>query len=84
WPEHVKFDEKEEAIAFGKHDVDGKLHLVRGPPLRKGGSILVSFLGDVAKRETFYPVGLSSWHKLNKKMKADIVILVKPKVNGPC
>ncbi|KAL2904001.1 Ecotropic viral integration site 5 protein-like protein [Bienertia sinuspersici] len=82
WPEHVKFDEKEEAIAF---DVDGKRHLVRGPvqprdvwndrglryyvhfndlnqPLRKGGCILVSFLGDIAKRETFCPVGVSSWH----------------------
>ncbi|KAL2901166.1 Cell division protein FtsB, partial [Bienertia sinuspersici] len=97
WPEHVKFDEKEEAIAF---DVDGKRHLVKGPvqprdvwndrglryyvqfndfnqPLRKGGSILVSFLGDVAKRETFCPVGVSSWHKIKKKMKADIVILVR-------
>ncbi|KAL2922858.1 Zygote defective protein 12, partial [Bienertia sinuspersici] len=97
WPEHVKFDEKEEAIAF---DVDGKHHLVKGPvqprdvwndrglryfvqfnefnqPLRKGGCILVSFLGDVAKRETFCPVGVSSWHKLKKKMKADIVILVR-------
>ncbi|KAL2903683.1 RNA-directed RNA polymerase 2a [Bienertia sinuspersici] len=84
WPEHMKFDEKEEAIAF---DVDGKRHLVKGPvqprdvlndrglryyvqfndfnqPLRKGGSIVVSFLGDVAKRETFCPVGVSSWHKL--------------------
>ncbi|KAL2943577.1 Dual specificity tyrosine-phosphorylation-regulated kinase 3 [Bienertia sinuspersici] len=29
-------------------------------PLRKGGCILVSFLGDVAKRETFCPVGVSS------------------------
>ncbi|KAL2901411.1 Phenylalanine--tRNA ligase beta subunit, partial [Bienertia sinuspersici] len=97
WPEHVKFDEKEEAIAF---DVDGKRHLVKGPvqprdvwndrglryfvqfnefnqPLSKGGCILVSFLGDVAKRETFCPVGVSSWHKLKKKMKADIVILVR-------
>ncbi|KAL2897834.1 Pantothenate synthetase, partial [Bienertia sinuspersici] len=97
WPEHVKFDVKEEAIAF---DGEGKRHLVRGPvqprdvwnyrglryyvqfndfnqPLRKGGSILVSFLGDVAKRETFCPVGVSSWHKLKKKMKADIVILVR-------
>ncbi|KAL2943495.1 Glycosyltransferase 25 family member, partial [Bienertia sinuspersici] len=97
WPEHVKSDEKEEAIAF---DVDGKRQLVRGPvqprdvcndrglryyvqfndfnqPLRQGGSILVSFLGDVAKRETFCPIGVSSWHKLKKKMKADIVILVR-------
>ncbi|KAL2943861.1 Protein-arginine kinase, partial [Bienertia sinuspersici] len=97
WPKHVKFDEKEEAIAF---DVDGKRHLVKGPiqprdvwndrglryfvqfnefnqPLRKGGCILVSFLGDVAKRETFCPVEVSSWHKLKKKMKADIVILVR-------
>ncbi|KAL2921651.1 Myosin-H heavy chain [Bienertia sinuspersici] len=97
WPEHVKFHEKEEAIAF---DVDGKRHLVKGPvqprdvwndrvlryyvqfnefnqPLRKGGCIFVSFHGDVAKRETFCLVGVSSWHKLKKKMKADIVILVR-------
>ncbi|KAL2897658.1 Reelin [Bienertia sinuspersici] len=97
WPEHVKFNEKEEAIAF---DGEGKRHLVRGPvqptnvwndrglryyvqfndfnqPLRKGESILVSFLGDVAKRETFCPVGVLSWHKLKKKMKDDIVILVR-------
>ncbi|KAL2942817.1 Zygote defective protein 12, partial [Bienertia sinuspersici] len=102
WSEHVKFDEKEEAIAF---DVDGKRHLVRGPvqprdvwndrglryyvqfndfnqPLRKGGSILVNFLGDVAKRETFCPIRVSSWHKLKKKMKADIVILVREKEKG--
>ncbi|KAL2938075.1 4-hydroxybenzoate octaprenyltransferase, partial [Bienertia sinuspersici] len=98
WPEHVKFDEKEEAIAFEFNnegcflcpDVDGKRHLVKGPglryyvqfnefnqPLRKGGCILVSFLGDVAKRETFFLVGVSSWHKLKKKMKADIMILVR-------
>ncbi|KAL2930858.1 Protein zntB [Bienertia sinuspersici] len=98
WPEHVKFDEKKEAIAFA--NVDGKRHLVKGliqpkdvlndkglryyvqfndfnQPLRKGGSILVSFLGEVAKRETFCPFGVSSWHKLMKKMKADIVILVR-------
>ncbi|KAL2922244.1 Zygote defective protein 12, partial [Bienertia sinuspersici] len=102
WPEHVKFDEKEEAIAF---DVDGKRHLVNGPvqprdvwndrglryfvqfnefnqPLRKGGCILVSFLGDVAKRETFCPVGVSSWHNLKKKMKANIVILVREDANN--
>ncbi|KAL2938208.1 Mitochondrial translation factor ATP22, partial [Bienertia sinuspersici] len=45
-------------------------------PLRKGESILVSFLGDIAKRETFCLIGVTSWHKLKKKMKADIVILV--------
>ncbi|KAL2938058.1 Collagen alpha-1(XXVII) chain, partial [Bienertia sinuspersici] len=84
WPEHVKFDEKEDAIAF---DLDGKRHLVKGPvqprdvwndrASKKRGSILVSFLGDVAKREAFCPIGVSSWHKLKKKMKADIVILVR-------
>ncbi|KAL2900492.1 Zygote defective protein 12, partial [Bienertia sinuspersici] len=86
WPEHVKFDEKKEAIAF---DVDGKRHLVKGPvqprdvwndrglryfvqfnefnqPLRKGGCILVSFLGDVAKRETFYPVGEDANNKVKE------------------
>ncbi|KAL2927959.1 S-adenosylmethionine:tRNA ribosyltransferase-isomerase [Bienertia sinuspersici] len=47
WPEHVKFDEKEEAIAF---DGEGKRHLVRGPVQPKD---------------------------LKKKMKADIVILVR-------
>ncbi|KAL2905546.1 General transcription and DNA repair factor IIH helicase subunit XPD, partial [Bienertia sinuspersici] len=108
WPKHVKFDEKEEAIEFGKHgfiDVDGKCHLVKGPvqardiwndrglryyvqfndfnqPLIKGGSILVSFLRDVAKRETFCPVGVYSWRKLKKKMKADIVILVREDANN--
>ncbi|KAL2922521.1 Uncharacterized protein RDABS01_014012, partial [Bienertia sinuspersici] len=113
WPEHMKFDEKEEAIAFEVTKegcflcayVDGKRHLVKGPvqprdiwndrdlryfvqfnefnqPLRKGGCILVSFLGDIAKRETFCPVGVSSWHKLKKKMKADIVILVREDANN--
>ncbi|KAL2899788.1 hypothetical protein RDABS01_024870 [Bienertia sinuspersici] len=71
--EHVKFDEKEEAIAFGKHDVDGKCHLVRGPVQPRD----VWNDRDIAKRETFCPVGVSSWHKLKKKMKADIVILVR-------
>ncbi|KAL2938419.1 hypothetical protein RDABS01_021868 [Bienertia sinuspersici] len=42
----------------------------------KGRFILVSFLGDVAKSETFCPIGVSSWHKLKMKMKANIVILV--------
>ncbi|KAL2931394.1 Zygote defective protein 12, partial [Bienertia sinuspersici] len=61
----------------------GKRHLVKGPVQPRdvwddrGGCILVSFLGDVAKRETFCPVGVSSWHRLKKKMKADIVILVR-------
>lgn len=46
-------------------------------PLGKGGSILVSFLGDVAKRESFCPVGLSSWHKLKKGMRSDILTIVR-------
>ncbi|KAL2897929.1 Glutamate-1-semialdehyde 2 1-aminomutase [Bienertia sinuspersici] len=52
-------------------------------PLRKGGGILVSFLEDVAKRETFCPVGVSSWHKLKKKIKVDIVILVRENYFDP-
>ncbi|KAL2894490.1 hypothetical protein RDABS01_010399, partial [Bienertia sinuspersici] len=76
--------QKEDAIAF---DLDGKRHLIKGPvqprdPLRKGGSILVSFLKDFAKREAFCPIEVSSWHKLKKKMKADIVILVREDANN--
>ncbi|KAL2923774.1 DNA-directed RNA polymerase subunit A' [Bienertia sinuspersici] len=108
WQEHVKFDEKEKAKAFGKHgviNVDGKRHLMKGPvqprdvwnnrglryyvqfndfnrPLRKGGCILVSFLGDIAKRETFCLIGVSSWHKLKKKKKVDIMILVREDANN--
>uniref|UniRef100_A0A803N3I5 DUF4218 domain-containing protein n=1 Tax=Chenopodium quinoa TaxID=63459 RepID=A0A803N3I5_CHEQI len=98
WPEHVKFDEEEEVVAF---DVDGKRHLVKGSvqprdvwndapgfryfvqfnefnqPLHKGGSILVSFLGDIAKREEFCPVGILNWHKLSSNMRGNIVNLVR-------
>lgn len=46
-------------------------------PLRKGGSILVSFLGDVAKRETYCPVGKKNWHGVSSKSKTEIVNLVR-------
>ncbi|XP_021719131.1 uncharacterized protein LOC110686844 isoform X1 [Chenopodium quinoa] len=98
WPEHVKFDEEEEVVAF---DVDGTRHLVKGSvqprdvwndapgfryfiqfnefnqPLHKGGSILVSFLGDIAKREEFCPVGILNWDKLSSNMRGNIVNLVR-------
>lgn len=46
-------------------------------PLGKGGSILVRFLGDVAKRESFCPVGYKRWHMLKKTMKADVIDIVR-------
>uniref|UniRef100_A0A803N646 Uncharacterized protein n=1 Tax=Chenopodium quinoa TaxID=63459 RepID=A0A803N646_CHEQI len=46
-------------------------------PLHKGGSILVSFLGDIAKREEFCPVGILIWHKLSSNMRGNIVNLVQ-------
>lgn len=46
-------------------------------PIRKGGSILVSFINDIAKREKFCPVGVKYWHKLNEKFKRDISIAVR-------
>ena len=45
--------------------------------LRKGGSILVSFLGDIAKKDSLCPVGIKTWRAVNKKLKSNIVTMVR-------
>ncbi|XP_048493064.2 uncharacterized protein LOC125493631 [Beta vulgaris subsp. vulgaris] len=46
-------------------------------PLRKGGDILVRFIGSIAKVETYCPVGEVNWHNVDKKLKAMLVEEVK-------
>ncbi|KAL2895124.1 DNA replication licensing factor mcm4, partial [Bienertia sinuspersici] len=42
-------------------------------PLRKGGHILVKFLGYIAKMGNYCPLGALTWHKVEKKLKCDII-----------
>ncbi|KAL2927414.1 hypothetical protein RDABS01_001792 [Bienertia sinuspersici] len=42
-------------------------------PLRKGGHILVKFLGYIAKMGNYCPLGALTWHKVEKKLKFDII-----------
>ncbi|KAL2934143.1 Cell division protein FtsB, partial [Bienertia sinuspersici] len=74
WPEHVKFDEKEEAIAF---DVDGKRHLVKGPVQPRDVWNDRGLRYYVQFNDFNQPLRKGGWHKIKKKMKADIVILVR-------
>ena len=46
-------------------------------PLRKGGKILVSFLGDIAKIDDMCPVGLDSWRDLDANLRANIVKAIR-------
>lgn len=48
-------------------------------PIRKGGYVLVRFLGDVAKNGELCPIGVENWHKVEKSCKANIVALVREK-----
>ncbi|KAL2896488.1 hypothetical protein RDABS01_038272, partial [Bienertia sinuspersici] len=42
-------------------------------PLRKGGHILVKFLGYIAKMGNYCPLKALTWHKVEKKLKFDII-----------
>ncbi|XP_021851672.2 uncharacterized protein [Spinacia oleracea] len=46
-------------------------------PLQKGGSILVTFLGDIAKKDSLCLVGIKTWRAVNKKLKSNIVTMVR-------
>ncbi|KAH9620361.1 hypothetical protein KSS87_012201 [Heliosperma pusillum] len=46
-------------------------------PLKKGGHILVRFIGDVAKNERFCPIRETNWHHVNDQFKVDIVKLIR-------
>lgn len=48
-------------------------------PIRKGGNVLVRFLGDVAKNGELCPIGEENWFKVDKSFKADIITLVREK-----
>ncbi|XP_021756660.1 uncharacterized protein LOC110721778 isoform X2 [Chenopodium quinoa] len=41
-------------------------------PIRKGGHILVQFLGSIAKEERFCPLSEKTWRKLDASFKRDI------------
>ncbi|KAK9756451.1 hypothetical protein RND81_01G098600 [Saponaria officinalis] len=46
-------------------------------PLKKGGHILVRFIGDVARKERFCPIRETNWHHVNAKYKVDIVKCIR-------
>ncbi|KAL2892640.1 hypothetical protein RDABS01_008549 [Bienertia sinuspersici] len=46
-------------------------------PLRKGGHILVKFLGYIAKMGNYCPLGALTWHKVEKKLKCDIIVKMR-------
>ncbi|KAL2900882.1 hypothetical protein RDABS01_025964 [Bienertia sinuspersici] len=46
-------------------------------PLRKGGHILVKFLGYIAKMGNYCPLGALTWHKVEKKLKCDIIMKMR-------
>ncbi|KAL2923167.1 DNA replication licensing factor mcm4, partial [Bienertia sinuspersici] len=41
--------------------------------IRKGGHILVRFLGSIAKMAYYYPIGALTWHDVEKNLKVQIV-----------
>ncbi|KAH9623039.1 hypothetical protein KSS87_011916 [Heliosperma pusillum] len=46
-------------------------------PLKKGGHILVSFIGDMARKERFCPIRETNWHHVPEKFKVDIVKCIR-------
>lgn len=46
-------------------------------PVRRGGHVLVKFLGDVAKNGELCPIGEVNWHKVDKSCKANIINLIR-------
>ncbi|XP_010690514.2 uncharacterized protein LOC104904039 isoform X1 [Beta vulgaris subsp. vulgaris] len=48
-------------------------------PVRRGGHVLVKFLGDVAKNGELCPIGEVNWHKVDKSCKANIINLIRDK-----
>ncbi|KAJ8423231.1 hypothetical protein Cgig2_011806 [Carnegiea gigantea] len=50
--------------------------------LRKGGHVLVWFLGDITKNDDLCPIGEKNWHKVDEVYKADIIALVREKETG--
>ncbi|KAL2924249.1 DNA replication licensing factor mcm4 [Bienertia sinuspersici] len=42
-------------------------------PIRKGGHILVRFLGSIAKMAYYCPIGALTWHDVEKNLKVQIV-----------
>lgn len=48
-------------------------------PVKKGGHVLVKFLGDVARTGELCPIGEVNWHKVDKSYKVNIIALVREK-----
>ncbi|KAK9666055.1 hypothetical protein RND81_14G156600 [Saponaria officinalis] len=46
-------------------------------PIKKGGHILVRFIGDVAKTERFCPIREINWCHVNAQLKVDIIKLIR-------
>ncbi|KAL2920770.1 hypothetical protein RDABS01_012261 [Bienertia sinuspersici] len=46
-------------------------------PLRKGGHMLVKFLGYIAKMGNYCPLGALTWHKVEKNLKCDIIMKMR-------
>lgn len=63
------------------HDAKGFRYIVKlnefNQPIRKGGKILVSFLGDIAKNDSLCPVGVPSWRAVNNQLKTNVVTMIR-------
>ncbi|XP_074297998.1 uncharacterized protein LOC141628798 [Silene latifolia] len=42
-------------------------------PLKMGGHILVKFIGDMARKERFCPIGETNWHRVPEIFKVEII-----------
>ncbi|XP_074313014.1 uncharacterized protein LOC141648349 isoform X2 [Silene latifolia] len=48
-------------------------------PVRKGGHVLIRFLGDLAKNCELCPVGEANWRRVDKNCKVNIISLLREK-----
>lgn len=46
-------------------------------PLRRGGHILIKFIGDIAKNERFCPIRETNWRRVNDQYKVDIIKIIR-------
>ncbi|KAL2923397.1 Alpha-2-macroglobulin, partial [Bienertia sinuspersici] len=85
WPQNIDFDNKEEVLTIFSGTIlpinvwsnNGVKYFVEFndlcQPIRKGGHILIRFIGMMAKMETHCPVGEEDWHAIDSHIKGKIV-----------
>ncbi|KAL2934574.1 putative pectinesterase/pectinesterase inhibitor 12 [Bienertia sinuspersici] len=52
-------------------------------PIRKGGQLLVKFIGSIAKQERFCPVGELDWHLIDEVLLADMINVIRDRFVKP-